>query len=373
MRYFFKYIMLLVALMFSAISWAGVKVGVVLPLHDKDGDGLRMVEYYRGILMAVDQLKHEGYDIVVSTWNVPQDGDISVVTNDKNAAKCDLIFGPLYTSQVKDLGDFCKSKKIKLVIPFSISSWEVTRNDNIFQIYQTPYNQTLLNIRAYNDRFANAHTVLVDCMDQNVESRKGEFTKKLRENLDAKNTKYNMTSLGSNEDSFQKAFSHSEPNVVVLNSSRMPELSKVIARLDKIKVKYPNIVISLYGYNEWFMYVPYLNKELHRYDAYIPTNYYFNAAADNTIAFEKAYKGWFHTEMQNSLPRFAITGYDHAEYFIRGIKAYGKKFVGTKSQSNYAPIQTPLFFERVGEGGYVNKAFQLIHYKNNGGLESVRY
>ena len=373
MRYFFKYIMLLVALMFSAISWAGVKVGVVLPLHDKDGDGLRMVEYYRGILMAVDQLKHEGYDIVVSTWNVPQDGDISVVTNDKNAAKCDLIFGPLYTSQVKDLGDFCKSKKIKLVIPFSISSWEVTRNDNIFQIYQTPYNQTLLNIRAYNDRFANAHTVLVDCMDQNVESRKGEFTKKLRENLDAKNTKYNMTSLASNEDSFQKAFSHSEPNVVVLNSSRMPELSKVIARLDKIKIKYPNIVISLYGYNEWFMYVPYLNKELHRYDAYIPTNYYFNAAADNTIAFEKAYKGWFHTELQKSLPRFAITGYDHAEYFIRGIKAYGKKFVGMKNQSNYAPIQTPLSFERVGEGGYSNKSFQLIHYKTNGALEAIRY
>lgn len=373
MRYFFKYIILLITLVFSAYSWAGVKVGVVLPLHDKDGDGLRMVEYYRGVLMAVDQLKNEGYDIVVSTWNVPQDGSVSVVTSDKNAAKCDIIFGPLYSSQVKELGDFCKSKKIKLVIPFSINSWEVTRNEYIFQVYQTPYNQTLLNVKAFNDRFTNAHTVLVDCMDQNVESRKGEFTKKLRENLDAKKTQYNMTSLASNDENFQKAFSRSEHNVVVLNSSRMPELSKVIARLDKLKAKNPNISISLYGYNEWFMYVPYLTKELHRYDAYIPTNYYFNDAADNTIAFEKAYKGWFHTELQKSLPRFAITGYDHAEYFIRGIKAYGKKFVGMKNQSNYAPIQTPLSFERVGEGGYSNKSFQLIHYKTNGSLEAIRY
>ena len=148
MRYFFKYIILLITLVFSAYSWAGVKVGVVLPLHDKDGDGLRMVEYYRGVLMAVDQLKNEGYDIVVSTWNVPQDGSVSVVTSDKNAAKCDIIFGPLYSSQVKELGDFCKSKKIKLVIPFSINSWEVTRNEYIFQVYQTPYNQTLLNVKA---------------------------------------------------------------------------------------------------------------------------------------------------------------------------------------------------------------------------------
>ena len=29
-----------------------VKIGVMLPLHDVDGDGKRMVEYYRGILMA---------------------------------------------------------------------------------------------------------------------------------------------------------------------------------------------------------------------------------------------------------------------------------------------------------------------------------
>ena len=32
-----------------------VNVGVMLPLHDVDGDGRRMVEYYRGILMAVDR------------------------------------------------------------------------------------------------------------------------------------------------------------------------------------------------------------------------------------------------------------------------------------------------------------------------------
>lgn len=31
-----------------------VNVGVMLPLHDVDGDGKRMVEFYRGILMACE-------------------------------------------------------------------------------------------------------------------------------------------------------------------------------------------------------------------------------------------------------------------------------------------------------------------------------
>ncbi|MBR6262789.1 MAG: LysM peptidoglycan-binding domain-containing protein, partial [Prevotella sp.] len=32
-----------------------VKVGVMLPLHDNDGDGRRMVEYYRGLLLGADR------------------------------------------------------------------------------------------------------------------------------------------------------------------------------------------------------------------------------------------------------------------------------------------------------------------------------
>lgn len=37
-----------------------VKIGVMLPLHDVDGDGKRMVEYYRGLLMACNYLKKKG-------------------------------------------------------------------------------------------------------------------------------------------------------------------------------------------------------------------------------------------------------------------------------------------------------------------------
>ena len=37
-----------------------IKVGVVLPLHDVDGDGKRMTEYYRGFLMGCDSLKQQG-------------------------------------------------------------------------------------------------------------------------------------------------------------------------------------------------------------------------------------------------------------------------------------------------------------------------
>ena len=104
-----------------------VRVGVMLPLHNVDGDGQRMVEYYRGVLMACDSLKAQGIKTNVQAWNVPIDANVATTLADPAAAKCDIIFGPLYTSQVKPIADFCRKNDIKLVIPFSINGGEVRR------------------------------------------------------------------------------------------------------------------------------------------------------------------------------------------------------------------------------------------------------
>ena len=62
-----------------------IRIGVMLPLHREDGDGLRMVEYYRGILLALEQMKQEGINTDVHAWNVPKDADIKTTLLDKNA------------------------------------------------------------------------------------------------------------------------------------------------------------------------------------------------------------------------------------------------------------------------------------------------
>lgn len=53
-----------------------IRIGVMLPLHDDNGDGRRMVEYYRGVLMACDSLKKNGISVDIHAWNVPEDADI---------------------------------------------------------------------------------------------------------------------------------------------------------------------------------------------------------------------------------------------------------------------------------------------------------
>lgn len=74
---------------------SSVRVGIMLPLHNNDGDGKRMVEYYRGMLMAFNDLKAQGINTEVHAWNVPKDADIRTTLLDNSAANLDIIFGAL--------------------------------------------------------------------------------------------------------------------------------------------------------------------------------------------------------------------------------------------------------------------------------------
>ena len=337
-------------------------IGVMLPLHDINGDGRRMTEYYRGLLMGVSELKHEGFNITVNAWNVPEGDDLSIVLRDPKAAKCDIIFGPLYTTQVKTLADFCTRNGIRLVIPFSINGDDVQTCKQIYQVYQRPADITEASIKNFLMSFADAHPVFIDCND--VTSKKGDFTFGLRKQLEARGIPYSITNLNNSSGMFMQAFSPSKRNVVILNTGRSPELGQAFAKLDEMTAYDPSFKICMFGYNEWFMYTKIYQDKFSKYEAYVPSVYDYNNQTDKTRSLEKLYETYFKAPMmQNALPRFALTGYDHMMFFLKGMDKYGPEFHGYANQSTYSPVQTPLMFERLGYGGYQNRAFMLVHFK----------
>lgn len=348
-----------------------LSVGVMLPLHDNDGDGRRMTEYYRGLLMACDSLRAEGLSVDVHAWNVSIDSDITQFMPSLAAARCDVVFGPLYSKQVHGLAEFCKARDIKMVIPFSISGDDVSLYPQIFQVYQSDDRLANNAIECFLKTFPKAHPVFVDCNDKT--SRKGTFTFGLRTRLESNNINYGITNVTSSDDVFAKQFSAKLPNVVVLNSARSPELTKVMDKLAALKAAHPEVRLSLFGYTEWLMYLQLDEARFHQFDTYIPSTFYYNAPDPRTAALSRNYQHWFHAPMQQALPRFAITGYDQGQFFLRGLARYGKAFKGTKEQSRYKALQSPLSFKQISTAGMQNDYFQLIHFLPNGNIEALSY
>ena len=302
----------------------------------------------------------------------PEDADIAKTLRDKNAARCDLIVGPLYSKQVKPLSDFAREHDIKVLIPFSINAPEISSNRNIFQVYQSPseYNEAVIG--RFLEKFSGYHTVFVDCND--TTSKKGVFTFGLRRRMETMGRSHSITNLKSTEQQFAKAFSATMPNVVVLNTGRSPELNVAFAKLNNLAMNNTKLTVTMFGYTEWMMYTKYNLDNYYKFDTYIPASFYMNPLSAKTARIEQKFRWNFHTDMQQALPRFAITGFDHAYYFIKGLHMHGKQFNGARGVVGYTPIQTPLHFERVAEGGgYRNGSILFVHYTTGHRIETLNF
>ena len=348
-----------------------IRLGVMLPLHDINGDGRRMVEYYRGILMACDSLKKLGVSVDVHAWNTPDNEDIAPVLREKAARQCDIIIGPLYSKQMDQLSEFVAKNDIRLVIPFSINAPQLQTNRNIFQIYQSPTTLNEASISQFLNKFSGYHPVFVDCND--TTSQKGNFTFGLRRQLEARGIAYDITNLKSSEAMFAKSFSKSQPNVVILNTARSAELNVAFAKLNSLTTMSPSLKITMFGYTEWMMYTKYQLDHFYKYNVYIPAYFHYNPLKSRTLRLQQKYRWNFHQDMMDRQPRFAITGFDHAMFFIQGFQKYGKDFTGVPGQLNYEPVQTPLKFERQGNGGFCNRQLVFVHYLPEQRVETIYF
>ena len=348
-----------------------IRVGVMLPLHNDNGDGKRMVEYDRGVLMACDSLRANGISTDIRAWNVPEDGDISRVLNDPHAADRDVIIGPLYSKQVKPLGDFALQHDIRVLIPFSINSQELYNNYNIYQVFQNGNTLNDAYTFRYLQRFKDCHTVIIDCNDST--STKGPFTTALRRKLEQDGIIYSISNLKSSDGMFKKCFSTTQRNVVVLNTSRQTELNVAVAKLKALVMNTPEIQVTLFGYPEWLMYTRQQLDNFYKFDTYVPSTYYMDPLSPRGDNFRQKYRANFHQNMQNYHQRFAITGFDQAYFFIKGLHLYGKHFTGASGMVGYTPIQTPLRFERVGNGGLQNRAMMFVHYTKDNRIETINF
>lgn len=349
-----------------------IRMGIMLPLNDQNGDGRRMIEYYRGLLLACDSLKHEGISVDVYAWDTPQSSDISTTLQKPEAARCDIIIGPLYSSQMEQLSAFCQQHNIMLVIPFSINAPQLASNSHIFQVYQEPQELTQTTARRFVEWFQTSNPIVVDCGDPN--STKGSFTAALRQQFDSRGIRYVLTSLSSPDGSFASAFSTQKQNVVVLNSARTDDLRITFVKLKNLQNINPSLKITIFGYPEWMELSESELANFNRFDMHLPAPYFTNLVSPVYIQMASRYRTFFNQAMNNNMPRFALTGFDHGMFFLKGLHTYGATFDGAAGRLDLFPMQTPLKFERVGAaGGYQNRAFMFIHYKTDNQIETLNY
>lgn len=369
-----KIILLVVAVLLAPCMWltaATVRVGVLLPLKDTSGRGTVMVEFYRGLLMAIDVAKEAGIDVDCYAVDCgSSDEQMKALLTRTELSNLDVIFGPLEAGQMTTLSEFCRRHKTRLVVPFNTPCPQVYSNPWVYQVgvaqellYPGVTNLVIGNLGSSN--FVFFHSGEGD-------ERAMSFTSHLQQVLKLRNLPTTNLAAGGDEFAYDRALNQFRDNLVIIDSRSQASLNQMLAGLKAYLANHSGYKISLLGYPEWLTYAGTLLRDFYQFNTYVYSPYYRNPLSGRTVKFEQQYLKNFSQPSRVSYPRAEMLGYDLGRYFIMGLVRYPGSFDEQPAGTNDY-VQHDFRFQRVGEqGGYVNTFVQLVHYNPNNTIQTLK-
>ena len=344
-----------------------IKAAVILPFLDgvSKSESSRMVEYYEGLLIAVDSLKRTGTSIDLYTYNSgPENTSLNSILGKSEMKDMDIIFGPLYQQHIKPLAEFAKKQNTRLVIPFTSKDNTVFQNPAIYQI-NTP--QSYLYSEVYNHfvrQFPNANVIFIEASQDTKD--KAEFIKGLKDEL--RNRSIPMKSLKESVtvESLKTVLRADRENIFIPTSGSNLTLIKILPQLTLLVREQPESRIHLFGYPEWQTYTKDHLEAFFELDTYFYSSFYTNNLLPAAINFTKTYRRWYGKEMDERYPKFGMLGFDTGYFFLKGLARYGSSFEKNMQGLDLIPIQTGFKFQRVNNwGGFINKKVFFEHFTKN--------
>lgn len=329
----------------------------------------RMVEYYQGFLMAVEQLKREGYSFVINTFDAGQkDNSLDSLLSSNAFDDVELIIGASYPKHCKELAKFAKEREIPLVIPLSSKKDEAMNNPTVY-VANGIQSFILPEISSrFVKTFPNANVIFIE---DTTDNNKKEFVKSLTAELIKNNiphTTLQMEQISNEEvvlENLANVHLDDKEFIVIPTSSSATTLNTLLPSLLHAKsIDSLNVAkFKLFGYPEWQIHAKDTRELMYEVDTYFYATFYSHYALPRVAAFQEDFIRWYDRGIQNIYPRYGMLGYDTGYYFLLAASLYGNSMHENIDKVPFTPIQSGFKFERISEkDGFINKKFFFIHF-----------
>ena len=338
-----------------------IKAALILPFQEDK----RMVEYYEGLLMAVDSLKRTGTSLDLYVYDSGKDiSTLNTILAKNEMKKMDVIFGPMHQNQIKPLSDFAEKNDIRLVIPFSQKGEEVFNNPAVYQI-NTPQSYLYSEVYEHFTRqFPNAHVIFIE--PAIADKEKAEFISGLKQELKSKGVSMQTVNESATKEILKAALRNDKENIFIPTSSTNVLLIKALPQLTLLVRDNPEQNIHLFGYPEWQIYTKDHLDSFFELDVYFYSSFYTNTLFPAAVQFTNNYHKWYSKDLTSKFPNYAMLGFDTGFFFLKGLSRYGSELENNLPKMNLTPIQTGFKFQRVNNwGGFINKKVFFIRFTKN--------
>lgn len=343
-----------------------IKIAVLYPfrLNAPTHQSKAFLSCYKGLLLALDSMKHEGLSAEVVAFDT--EGSIEKIKQILESPKLkgsDMIFGPDDKEGIKLIGEYAKYNQILLVNSFSINDNEVADNRFIIQghIPSSYFYSTASKALAKSA----ADKEVVFLVDNYETNDKKEFIENLREEFKASGkeiTKFNFNDA-SNFNVLSNSLEKGADVIFIASSSTRNGVAKTTALLSKIKETRPDLNMSLFGYPEWLTYTKDYLEIFHNLNTTVFSRFYINT---NDAAWKEFYRNflyWYGSSAGYSLPATDVLGFDTGIFLLKGYAKFGSGLSQNISSLQSNSIQTDFSMTRISDnGGYINKNIYFVNF-----------
>lgn len=396
-----------------------LNIAVILPFNlastsvSEDKNQMRSVEFYQGLLLAVNQAQADGMRVVVQTYDLGSRSLEDILADDK-LRKARVIIAPMEAKQVQQVATFGERYGIEVISPFVYNKELAGVASHLYQL-NTPktalYDQ--LN-ESVIDYFRNYQFVFVK--DSLFMDKLDTYPAELKAALDKQhisyqsyiyNDPYSVVCMDSalqlgdkhvlyiletpQKDALRRFFpsmknkqfldanpamasaigaSYASGNNAASSSVNIESLIPDSLFSNSVAYASEERQVAILGYPEWQLYTNDFMEYFYDLNVWMFTKFYVNPFEIDVQNFYNDFKFWYNRELMQIYPKYGLLGYDVTTYALNRLHLYGT-LAESEGDAPVRTMQTAIRFVRNSDGSYVNKGLYLVHFTPETTIEKI--
>jgi LysM repeat protein/ABC-type branched-subunit amino acid transport system substrate-binding protein len=335
--------------------------------------GMNFIEYYQGVLMAVDELKRQGLNVRLHVYDTEKSiAKIGEIINSAEFKKNNIIIGPVFPEQIARISAFAKENEIFVVSPITNSEDVLKTNPFLFQINPGLSQERDESINLLlNDSAENIIVIYNSSLTDSTQI--DGYKKMLRSKLGAKTDSIKEVYVFNND--FTQTLSSLDS--LKCNYVLSPSIDEIFVTnlLSVLSTKLIYCRIHVIGMMEWTRFKGIDMNYLHDLQLAYNSAYYTDYESDEVKDFLKKYRLFFGTDPYKTSKygfNYCMLGYDVTNYFLKGYATYGKSFRESLPCIKTKSLVAPLKFINLSPGaGFINTHMQTVQYCKDYSVQRV--
>jgi LysM repeat protein len=341
-----------------------LQVTLLLPFHARGESKENIVDFYRGVLLAMEDLKSAGYSIELTVLDTKRNAQHISDMIEYGELDTQLIIGPAYSEEFEPLLKYAEKRNIPVVSPLQYVDYAspVLFNMPAPQSLKSQPVAELLDgsrevVKIYASSNDNAFISEVNAVQTNISELQLNFR------FDRGSFFYRRNSDGTSGSlvDIEELMRTQGDKVFVVMASAATDVDRILTTLASTKssirgrgLTYGDYMVV--GNREWLKMTNIDSDIFFHNDVVFVVPYYANRIDEAVRLFDGRY-----ITSYNALPsRTSYRGYDAAMIFCRMMYEGFEGFLG----KTLTPLTTPYRFEYL-DGSYTNTNWVRQHYRHD--------